>query len=174
MQPIAINFAKRPHRASWLGVALCALGASATLVSAWSYRDAQADVEQAQARLARLQRTTAAVRLPATTPELRKDEDKSLTRVSNQLRRPWGGLLGEIEGISSPAVALLSMESQGQTRSLRMSGEAKTMSDVVAYVNRLRQLSLVESVYLSQHEEKQSGGVSVIRFSLDAVWRPLP
>ena len=174
MNPIAIDFAKRPHRASWLGVALCVLGASVALVSAWSYMDAQADVDQAQARLARLQRTTAAPRPSATAPAVRKEEDKSFTRVSTQLRRPWSGLLGEIESISLPAVALVSVESQGQTRSLRMSGEAKTMGDVVAYVNRLRELSLVESVYLSQHEEKQSGGASVIRFALDAVWRPLP
>lgn len=179
MQAIAINFAKRPRSASKLGVALCLFGAGAICMAAWSYIDAQAEVDQAQTRLARLQRPKAAPRPSAaatsTANVARREDDKSFTRVSTQLRRPWSGLLGEIEASSTPAVALTSVESQGQTRTLHMSGEAKTMADVVAYVNRLRQLPHIESVYLSQHEEKQSaGGVGVIRFSLDAVWRPLP
>jgi Tfp pilus assembly protein PilN len=68
-------------------------------------------------------------------------------------------------------VAILGVEAQGQAHSLRVTGEAREMADVVAYVRRLRKSPSIESANLSHHEEKQAGTVKVIRFSLDANWR---
>jgi hypothetical protein len=171
MNTLAINFAQTRRRPSWLGLILVLLGVSAALVVWLNYAEAQADLTQAQARLTRAERSASANRRPSRQPTLQKEDDKSFSRVSTQLRRPWSGLLSDIDLISNPSVALLSVESQGQSRNLSMTGEAKTMADAVAYVNRLRQSSLIESVYLSQHEERQAGPVNVIRFSLEATWR---
>ena len=80
------------------------------------------------------------------------------------------GMRCEIESRSDPAVALLSVEAQGQSRTMRISGEAKTMADAVAYVGRLRESPRLTAVFLSGHDEKQAGAVTVVRFSLDAKW----
>jgi Tfp pilus assembly protein PilN len=93
--------------------------------------------------------------------------------VVTQLRLPWGAILHEIETRTGPDVALLNMEAQGPTRTLRLTGEAKTMTDVLAYLSRLRESGLIESANLTHHEEKQVGAVSIIRFSLDATWKAL-
>ena len=171
MNTLAINFVQRRRNVSSVGIVLFLAGAAAACVTTSIYLDGKAELEHAQARVLRLQRTQTTARRPASSPTVVRDEDKSFSRVGIQLRRPWNALLSDIDLISTPSVALLSVEGQGQTRALRMSGEAKTMADVVDYVNRLRKLPLMESVNLVQHEERQSGPVSVIRFSLDAAWR---
>ena len=79
-------------------------------------------------------------------------------------------MLHEIELRADPAVALLSVEVQGQKRSLRLIGEAKEMADVVAYVTHLRESPWIKAAYLSGHEEKQEGAIRLIRFSMDATW----
>lgn len=174
MTKLAINFVKRSHVSTWVGWCLCIAGACTTCLVAWNYAEAQTELEQVQTRLARIQRSTAAPRPAVTAPAAQRDEEKSLLSARSQLRLPWNGLLTELDLASSPNVALLSVESQGQTRELRMSGEAQSMTDVVAYVNQLRQSPLLESVYLSQHETKKSGPVDLIRFSLNATWRTTP
>lgn len=174
MTTLSINFVKRARISSWSGWGLCFAGVCAACVVALNYAEAQAELEQAQTRLARVQRTTATPRTAATVTAVPRDDEKIVASVNNQLNRPWNGLFAELDRVASPKVALLTVESQGQTRALRMSGEAQSMSDVAAYVNQLGQSPLLESAYLSQHENKPSGPVSLIRFSVDAVWRATP
>jgi hypothetical protein len=174
MYTLDINFALRRPRVSGLGGALLLLGVSAGCVVAWNYAEAHTQLEQAQARLARLQRSASSTPRPAVQTSGPREDDKAHLKVSSQLRRPWSGLLSEIDLVSSPAIALLSVESQGQSRTLRITGDAKSMGDAVAYVNRLRQSSLIEAVYLSQHEDRLAGPVHVVRFSLDATWKAQP
>ena len=99
-----------------------------------------------------------------------RDDVKATERIVSQLNLPWNALLQELENLADPGIALLSIESQGQTRTLRLTGEAKTIGDVVAYVTRLRESPQVAAATLSGHEEKQAGAVEVIRFSLDVDW----
>jgi Tfp pilus assembly protein PilN len=83
-------------------------------------------------------------------------------------------VLQAIDAVADPTVPLLSVEAQGQTRTLRLTGEAKQMSDVVRLVGRLGASPLIDTATLSHHEERMAGTVKVIRFSLDLTWKPSP
>ena len=67
-------------------------------------------------------------------------------------------------------VALLAFEAQGASRQLRITAEAKTMAEVVVYVESLRLSPVAQSVVLGSHEVVTQDGVSVIRFSVDVGW----
>lgn len=170
MQALDLNFMAHRRLGSPLGLLVLAAGMVAASVVAVDYVEGRAELERVQMRQARQPKPDAPRQRTSASPAT-QDDAKAMGRVSSQLRLPWDAVLREMELMVDPAVAILSVEGQGQTRTLRITGEAKAMADVVAYVNRLRQSSLIETAYLSGHEEKQAGAVKVIRFSLDAVWR---
>lgn len=181
MHALDINFVKRRRFVSLFGLLLLAAGVMATGVVAVDYLEASEELQGVEARQVRLLRQMKPVRSSAAP---RQSEGDRGTRAANgapadaqsaehaiaQLRLPWSRVLHEIETLTGPAVALLSIESQGKTCTLRLTGEAKTMADAMAYVSRLRESSRIDAVYLASHEEKQAGAVKVTRFSLDAVW----
>ena len=174
MYSIGINFVQRRYPTSLFGLWLFAVGVVAAGVVAVDYFEARSELERVEMRLARLQRPVSAPRQREGTLAATQADEKAVGRVVAQLRTPWDAVLREIEKLGSPAVALLSVDGQGQSHTLRITGEAKAMADVVAYLRRLRQSSLIEAANLSHHEERQAGAVNVIRFSLDATWRAKP
>ncbi len=170
MHALAINFVQRRRFASPLGLLLLVGGILAMGVVAVDYVDARDELDRVELRRARVKPPGAATRPLAGAAAPVRTDAKAVDVVSGQLGLPWDAVLREIESCSDPAVALLSVEAQGQARTMRISGEAKTMADVVAYVSCLRESPRLTAVFLSGHDEKQAGAVTVVRFSLDAKW----
>lgn len=171
MNALDINFVQRRRLGSSLGVLLLATGMVAAVLVGSDYlavSDELARVEQKQARLQKTQASPVRRDNPAPASQ---DDKQFVDPVMSQLQLPWSAILQEIEARTGPAVALLDLEAQGQARTLHLTGEAKSMSDVVAYVSRLRESPLIEAAHLSHHEEVQAQSVTVIRFSLDATWK---
>ncbi|MCK9990398.1 MAG: hypothetical protein RugAbin2_01412 [Rugosibacter sp.] len=173
-----MDFVRRRRLASPLGLLLFAVGMMATGAVAVDYLDAGEELHRVKVQQARLLRQ---VPHDDTSPRGRKsastvvrDDVQAAERVVSQLNLPWNALLRELENLADPAVALISIEGQGQARTLRMTGEAKTMADVAAYVTRLRGSSQIDAATLSGHEKRQVGAVEVIRFSLDVDWGGRP
>lgn len=169
-----IDFIEHRRFASPMSLLLFVVGVMAMGVVAVDYLDAHEElqrVEAQQVRLLRRVRHDAIPRQRENSPVAMAQTDaQSAERIVLQLNLPWDALLHELENLADPGIALLSIESQGQTRMLRLTGEAKTMDDVVAYVTRLRESPKIVAATLSGHEEKQAGAVAVIRFSLDVDW----
>jgi len=173
MHALAINFVQRRRIASPLGLFLLVAGIAAMGVVGLDYVDARDELDRVALRQARLKPTVATARqLTAAATPVRADA-KAMDIAAAQLSLPWDAVLREVESRANPAVALLSIEAQAQARTLRISGEAKTMADAVAYVSHLRESPLLTAVYLSGHDEKQAGAVTVVQFSLDAKWSSL-
>lgn len=178
MNALAINFVQGRRLASPLGLLLLVVGMAAAGVVALDYQDARDALGRVELRQARVSRPASATRPNAGTSTADSARNgangasgaKAIEVLADQLSLPWDAMLRAIETRSDPAVALLSVEAQGQTRTIRISGEAKSMSDVAAYVRHLRESPLLASVFLNGHEEKQAGAVTVIRFALDAKW----
>jgi Tfp pilus assembly protein PilN len=171
MNPLGLNFVERRRYVSPLGWLLLAGGAALAVVLAFDLRDAQTELERVQLQQARLSRPVATARAKSASKPAAREDVKLIERVASKLQLPWDAVLDEIDQLEDPAVAILGVEAQGQAHSLRLTGEAREMADVVAYVRRLRKSPSIESANLSHHEEKQAGAVKVIRFSLDANWR---
>ncbi len=128
--------------------------------------DALHRVEAEQARLSQQARPSG--RSSRSEPE--QAELKAAQRIAAQLNLPWNALLGALEMSDDPNVALLSLESEGQTRQLHLTGEALTIDEVVTYARRLNQSSQIAAVTLSRHEQRRAEQQSLIRFTLDVDW----
>jgi hypothetical protein len=182
MQALGFNFAGHRRLSSPLGLLLLAAGAAAIAVVTLDYLAASEELARVQARHERMVRLDIATRpgkrvaaLPATAASGAAGDSangsNTVTRVTQQLQLPWDALLQDLETLADPSVALLSLDAQGQAHTLRLTGEAKTMAEVLAYVGRLRALPSLDAVQLTSHEEKLAGNVKVIRFTVDATWR---
>lgn len=175
MHALDLDFVKRRRLASPLGLLLLIAGTAAAGVVAMDYLDARAALERVEAQHSRLERQSRQkAPLPKAGAAPARDDAQSAARAVAQLRLPWDALLREIELLADSSVALLSVESQGQARTLRLAGEAKTMADAVAYLARLRESPWIDTAHISGHEERQADGVKVIRFSLEAAWSGPP
>ncbi|MBT3067993.1 PilN domain-containing protein [Rhodoferax sp. U11-2br] len=171
MNALDVNFVKRRRLTSPLGLMLFVAGLMAASVVVMDYLDVSDELVRVELKQARTRQPKASpVQRASALPEVPVDT-QVIDRVTSQLQLPWDAVLHEIETHTGPTVALLDIEAQGQTRTLRLMGETKTMSDAVAYVGRLRDSSLLDTANLSHHEERQAGSVVVIRFSVDATWK---
>ncbi|RJP72653.1 MAG: hypothetical protein C4535_00305 [Comamonadaceae bacterium] len=169
MHPLRIDFLQRRRPASLLGWALMLAGATGMSVAAWDYSQAQDELRAALDRAERQDRGSKVQRVssaPAVAPALAQ----AAARAGAALSLPWGRLLRELETQADPQVALLGVEAQGATRTLRVTGEARGMTEVVGYVERLRTSPMALSVVLGTHELRSVEGIEVIRFTVDVDW----
>ena len=170
MGPLAVDFQARRRPISPLGLLLVGLGTAAMGAFGVDYLGADEELERVEAQVERARRHQRPVRAQAPATATGKDERAAVRAVLKELRTPWGAVLGELELASDATVALLDVTTTAQGRMLRLTAEAKTMSDALAYVGRLRASPWRDSVHLSGHEAKQAAGVPVVRFSVDAAW----
>lgn len=170
---LKVEFVRRRPHGSFLGWTLLVAGVVGLLASAWDYGQAREDLRLAKDRAERYSRTVDELRR-STAAVLPKTAISSHARVVKATGLPWGKLLKELEGLAEPGVALLAIEAQGATRKLRITGEAKTMAEVIAYVESLRLSMIANSVALGSHETVLQEGVSVIRFVVEVDWGRAP
>lgn len=170
MPPLQIDFVRRPPVASALGwlLLLCGLAGIAVVLA-----DTLAAREQLRSAQEQLDRQTRHARAPAprrAVPMVAPERQRSADRASAALQRPWGDLLLALEAQTDSRVAVLALQGNGEDGSLRLSGEARSMKDVAAYLERLRGQPALRSVVLSSHEGRSEAGVGLVRFTLDAQW----
>lgn len=178
-RPLAIDFVKPRPAASVPGLLLLVAGVAAISMVTADYLDAQDEHERIAAQVTRLEQhhKTRQSRASLADSSRKREEDKSITakeqiakNIIDRLNQPWDSVLGEIESITDPAISLLDIHGDARTRTLRITGEAREMADVVLYLNRLRDSSRFGLAWLSHHETVQDGAVRVIRFTLETVW----
>ncbi|PZO20592.1 MAG: hypothetical protein DCF26_02625 [Burkholderiales bacterium] len=169
MPPLRMDFLRRRPPASLLGWTLMVVGLVGLVLAALDYAQAREELQSTLDRAER-QARSAKARPRSAAPALAPALVSANARVSAAVAHPWGKLLKELERLAEPGVALLGFEAQGNTRQLRITGEAKTMAEVIAYVDTLRLSPVSSSVVLGSHEVITQDGVQVIRFSVDMAW----
>lgn len=169
MLPLRIDFVQRRPPASWLGWTLLGVGLAGVALVALDTEQAREALQSARERGERQTRTTQARPRGAASAPAPAGVTAN-ARVGASLAHPWGRLLKELEQRAEPGIALLGFEAQGAARQLRITAEARTMAEVVVYVESLRLSPVASSVVLGSHEVVTQDGVSVIRFSVDVGW----
>ncbi|MCB5188735.1 hypothetical protein LG200_12065 [Methylobacillus caricis] len=103
-----------------------------------------------------------------------KMQIKQANLVLEQLGRPWPAMLGRLEQAISVDVAILSIRPDAGKGRLRLSGEAKDIPALLAYIKRLELIPEMRDVVLDKHEiieEAQGTGVSrSVQFGISARW----
>ncbi|MRD72974.1 hypothetical protein GH865_06870 [Rhodocyclus tenuis] len=177
MSALAIDFAARRTRApSLIGFALLLAGAVCVAVVSLDIDDSEAELADATAHLRRLSRLHAAdaPRPNAATRKGMPPTTAAVAKVLPRLAAPWPALLGELESSAELPAALIGVEIDARTRALRLTGEAKTVDDMLALVERLRASPQLAEVYLQNHEPRSIGATTVIDFTMQAQWRETP
>jgi Tfp pilus assembly protein PilN len=97
--------------------------------------------------------------------------ESGLTTTRALLRTDWGALMGGLESARTPKIGLLSLDlDTGRGGSLAMTAEARDHAAMLAYVETLEALPMLDKVALDSHAERERDGERAVRFSLKARW----
>ncbi|MFM9915591.1 MAG: hypothetical protein ACKVOX_07275 [Rhizobacter sp.] len=91
--------------------------------------------------------------------------------IIEQIVVPWEALFDAIEGADASGLGLLSLTPSARDRSLRLAGEARSMEELLAYVDRMAAQPALGQVHLQGYRTVVREGVPVLAFTLAATWR---
>lgn len=173
MKTLQLDFHPRAARATqplaWAALVLAALVAATT-----GWRLAQADDALADLR-ARHDVLEARTHPPIARPEAVGPAVAHRIASANQtidaLGVPWLDLLRALESADARGLGVMALAPNARTHLLRLSGEARSVPELLAYVDRLAALRVLQQVHLEGYETVQRDGVDVISFTVAATWQ---
>ncbi|MEP6502036.1 MAG: hypothetical protein ABJD97_01795 [Betaproteobacteria bacterium] len=160
------------RRARWGEWALLAgvLAGAALLAGDLARQRAAIDAQEARHDLLEARLQPARPRVEAVGPELAR-RIAAANEVIDELAVPWGALFSAVESADARGLGVMSLAPNARQHALRLSGEARTVPDLLAYVDRLAALKALEQVHLEGYETIQRDGTDVVSFSVAASWR---
>lgn len=178
MKRVRIDFAppglaRTIHRtgpAAWAVAAFALALCAAASVVGWQMHVRQRALD-AQLALVRTHVAPAVAALPAQPrAAIPAAQAAAVNAAVLQLNTPWQALRDAIGAATPPSIALLTLEPDPRRRSMRITAEAKTSDDMIAYIEQLKQQELFGAVALVRHEISELDPNKPIRFQLDAQW----
>jgi hypothetical protein len=161
-QRLELDFVRRRPAAPWAGALLLALAAAFAADLGYSHLALSRSIEKAELRLARLPAQERAGAKPASPEEIAAARD-SVERLS----MPWGELFAALESAASDKVALLAIEPDPKSGTVRISGDGKDYLAALGYVLDLSRADALARVELVRHEAKPGA----VAFTVSAAWR---
>jgi hypothetical protein len=164
---VQVDFVAPPRQAPVAGALLLALGLGAA-VAVGLYFDAAINERNhldAQVNALSSQRGS---RQPSS---IRSAEDAA--KIEAELSIPWSQLLAELEAAgadSAATVSLLQVEPDPGKKVVRITAEAKTLPDALAYLQRLQKSRVLRFPMLESHELKKDDPEHPVRVKLAAEW----
>jgi len=163
MQRIELDFIRRAPRSRWAGRVLLAVGLGIAGDMAFTYAQLDTAVKANEAMVAR-----AHPHKPVPTVST---EDVALARDTvERLGLPWSKLFSALEAAANDRVALLAIEPDTKTGTVKISGDSKDYLAALTYVLNLSQSDALSNVQLVRHEVKQADPQHPVAFSISAGW----
>jgi hypothetical protein len=165
---IALDFAGPTRRSHGLGALLCSTG---LLVCAALGYDFQAKLTERDVLEMRLGSTVRPHRAPD--PNAARNA-AAAADIEKQLSVPWSRLLAELEAASqdvASTVSLLEVAPDAAKHLVRITAEARTLPDALAYLERLQKSPVLRYPMLDSHELRKDDPQRPIRVKLTAEWR---
>ncbi len=173
MRRLELDLLKDEAASRWLGLALLGAGVAAALGVAAEYTALDGRIARAESGLREAARSARKPPLAS----LQKGDGQKIALEFQQardvvvrLQQPWQELFRSLESARRPNVALLSIESAQDKRNVKISGEAKDLEAMVAYLAALRQRPALADVYLESHELQLKDPQRPVRFVMTASW----
>ena len=164
-------FRAPPHLVFVVPAIVTLLGAA--LVQADRYAEQKAELEALQAALAaRSQAPLAVVEDKVAAPKIAVTPAQAgaVNAAVMQLNLPWRDLAEAVAAATPASVALLALEPDAKRRQLRITAEAKSSDDMLAYVGRMQAEEGFSSVVLTRHEVMEQDPNRPLRFQISAEW----
>jgi hypothetical protein len=134
---------------------------------AYAFQDKLAERDGLEARLS----ATARPHRAATPSESRTAA--AATAIEKQLWVPWSSLLAELEAASqdvASTVSLLEVVPDPAKHVVRITAEARSLPDALAYLERLQRSAMLRYPMLDSHELRKDDPQHPIRVKLSAEW----
>jgi hypothetical protein len=165
---VSVDFVGTRHTSVKSGMLLCALGLSACASLGWMFQNGLAARNALQTRLAAVARPQRASK------PLDTRAAAAAANIEKQLWIPWSALLAEIESASADVastVSLLEVEPDASKHVIRITAEARTLTDALAYLERLQKSPVLRYPMLDSHELRKDDPEHPVRVKLSAEWR---
>ena len=163
MQRIQLDFVRRTPRSRWAGRVLLAVALGVAGDMAFTFAQLERAVKANEAVVARAQPRKA---LPAVS-----NDELALARDTvDRLGLPWTKLFAALESAATDQVALLAIEPDTKTGTVKISGDSKDYLAALGYVLNLSQAEALSNVQLVRHEVKQNDPQRPVTFSISAAW----
>jgi Tfp pilus assembly protein PilN len=160
------------RRARWGEWALLASALACAMFLTGTLVRERAAIEAQEARrdllAARLQPVHA--RTESVGPELAR-HIVAANQLVDELAVPWDALFNAIESADARGLGVMSLAPNARQRAMRLTGEARSVPELLAYVDRLGALKVLDQVHLEGYETVQRDGVDVVSFTVAATWR---
>lgn len=157
----------------WIGIVVLIAGVSATLFMGWRYHEESQKISLQEARIETI-RAARASRLNVLPVETDSEqialETGQAKAIILELNLPWKELFEAIESYQKDDVAVLAIEPDAQKGLVRISGEAKSLDSLVAYLAYLQKIPLLRDIELVNHQIQEQDPQQPVRFMLQAVW----
>jgi hypothetical protein len=163
MQRIELDFVRRAPRSRWAGRVLLAVALGVAGDMAFTFVQLERTVKANEAVAARSQ--------PRKPVHAVSAEEAALARDTvERLGLPWTKLFAALESAANDQVALLAIEPDTKSGTVKISGDSKDYLAALAYVLNLSQADALSHVQLVRHEVKQNDPQRPVAFSISAGW----
>jgi hypothetical protein len=176
--PLQLDFRRRPVSPwRWLGWVLLAAAAAVAVVFSQGYAEVAQRHAASQSRSERLNERLRAANPNRTVVAVDPQALASLKRANaiiDQLTVPWDELFDAFEAADARDLGVLSLTPNVRDRTVRLAGEARSMGELLSYVDRVAMQPALSQVHLLGYNTVQREAASTLSFTLAATWRPLP
>jgi len=166
---VRLDFAAASQTSRVGGLLLLLAGLAAVTVIGWVFEAKLAERNRLDAAVESLPRVhrKAAVADPKIAAEF--------ASVQRELSVPWTPLLNELEAAShdlADAVSVLEISPDPAKHLVKITAEARSLPDALAYLERLQKSPLLRYPMLESHERKKDDPEHPVRVKLSAEWHP--
>jgi len=164
MKRLDLDFLRRPRGSRWASRILVAAALAVAGDMAYTYARLERDVKAHEAVLAREKPRRAAA------PSVSPDELAVARETVDRLSLPWAKLFSALEGAANDRVALLAIEPDPKSGTVKISGDSKDYLAALTYVLDLSKTPTLSNVQLVRHEVKANDPQNPVAFQISAAW----
>ncbi|GAB2873193.1 hypothetical protein GCM10027277_48090 [Pseudoduganella ginsengisoli] len=156
-------------------LAWAALLAGGVLCAAAAYvgYNTVAQLRAADARIARtqqLRQPAAQARVETPKAVIPEAQGKAVNAAIMQLNVPWRELQQSVAESTPKHIGLLALEPDPRKQALKITAEAKSADDMIAYIEQLKEQEFFAAAVLVRHEIMDSDPNRPLRFQVEVQW----
>jgi hypothetical protein len=166
---VELDFRKPRRRFSLLGLFILLCGLTVAYVTLNDYQAQMIESELVETSLVRF-----SARDRVQNEQAASINPAEVSFATSQLSTPWSALLDDLEAAAmdtSEDVALLEIAPDREKKTVRISGESRTLESALSYLGRLQDAQSVAFPLLEEHEIRTSSRERPVHFVIVAHWR---
>jgi len=172
MVDFSLNFQQSRQPKIWLGYSLFASGVIALIFCYFSYSEESAEIVNLENEIEQISHTKPAKILPVDLSQLDaiKHQSELQQKIHQSLVISWPALFHDLE-ISKPEhIMLTEILPETKDNTIRLTGQANQLADVLGYVQELKKARALRGVNLLDHHIIKTENKTVVNFEIEAIW----